>query len=113
MANLKAERRRSKRVPVTAKVPVRGERDRVAGEARTRDVSMQGVYIYMDTQVTPGSLLEVVLPLPSLSESDPETWVRCKCRVLRVEGTEHEREYGVAARIEEFEAVHEAKVPEN
>jgi hypothetical protein len=58
-------------------------------------------------------MVDMVLPFPSSRENDSESWVRCKCRVLRVEEIQPAREYGVAASIEEFETVQTAVVPED
>jgi hypothetical protein len=37
-----------------------------------------------------------------------EMWVRCKCRVVRVEATGKGQEFGVAAMIEEYEPLSDA-----
>ena len=80
-------------------------------QAQLHDVSMRGVFLYLQNRVAEGSTLEMVLPLPQGIMPSQEDWIRCKCRVLRVEnkgGTE----YGVAALIEEFEPLDAAKFPQ-
>ncbi len=81
-------------------------------EAQTRDVSIRGVFIYLQKKVQTGARLEVVLPLPDSITRAPEHWVRCKCRVVRVEDVRHGKEFGVAAIIEEYEPLSEAAVAE-
>ena len=105
---------KSKRIRMKTSVPVRvGDQKPAATQGVTRDISSQGVYIFMETKVTNGSLMELVLPLPAVSEDQPPNWVHCKCRVLRVEDISGASpEYGVAAAIEEYQTVSEATVPE-
>ena len=112
MLKPKQEQRSSQRRKVKATVPVRIDENRTELQAVTRDISQQGVYIYMEAKVMHGSMMEVVLPLPAPTGNSDEIWVRCKCRVLRVEETPDPQEYGVAASIEEFESVQQARVPQ-
>src|SRR5690348_4992651 len=72
-------------------------------DAQTRDVSIRGVFIYISKKVQTGSIIELVLPLPEGVTDAQEMWVRCKCRVVRVEDTGDGRQFGVAAMIEEYE----------
>jgi hypothetical protein len=81
----------------------------VEAMAELRDVSMRGVFLYLRSRVAEGSTLEVVLPLPQDFMPGHEEWIRCTCRVVRVEnhgGTA----YGVAAMVEEFEPLENAKL---
>ncbi len=113
MAKPKHEKRSSARVKMQANVPVRIVNGKAQeAEGTTRDVSLRGVFIYIDSKVEQNSELEVVLPLPGELNGGPDTWVRCKCRVVRVEEVPESNEYGVAAEIEDFQTVEEAKVPE-
>lgn len=77
-------------------------------EGQTRDISMRGVFIYLDKRVMEGSTLEVILPLPEGITEAQEMWVRCKCRVVRVEDTGNGKEFGVGAIIEEYEPLADA-----
>ena len=77
-------------------------------EAQTRDISMRGVYVYLDRRVLEGSVLEIVLPLPEGVTDAQEMWVRCKCRIVRVEDTGTGKQFGVAAMIEEYEPLTDA-----
>ena len=77
-------------------------------DAQTRDVSIRGVFIYLSKKVQTGSSIEVVLPLPEGVTDAQEMWVRCKCRVVRVEDTGKGHGFGVAAMIEEYEPLTDA-----
>jgi hypothetical protein len=104
-----SDKRLSKRVPSKRDARVKsinGTAQEV--DAQTRDVSMRGVFIYLDKRVMAGSILEVVLPLPETVTDAQEMWVRCKCRVVRVEDTGKGKEFGVAAIIEEYEPLTDA-----
>ncbi len=112
MAKAQMDKRSSKRVKADAKVKVKvvngKEKDT---EAQLRDVSMRGVFLYLQNRVSEGSMLEVVLPLPQGIMPGQENWIRCKCRVVRVEN-KGGPEYGVAAMIEDFEPLDTAKLPQ-
>lgn len=97
------EKRSSKRVKVREKVAVKVlDNGKADARAELRDVSMRGVFLYLQNRVAEGSMLEVVLPLPQDIVPGDENWIRCKCRVVRVEN-HRGAEYGVAALVEEFE----------
>src|SRR3954470_9182841 len=97
-----SDKRTSKRIPSKRAARVKsidGQSQEV--DAQTRDVSIRGVFIYLSKRVQAGSTIEVVLPLPEGVTEAQEMWVRCKCRVVRVEATGKGQEFGVAAMIEE------------
>lgn len=104
MQKPKQEKRAVRRVPVKTPVNVKVLKD-VEEEVRaeTRDVSMRGVFLYLQAYVAEGSTLEVVLPVPEGMMPTNDTWMRCKCRVIRVEPVTGKGEYGVAAMIEDCE----------
>jgi hypothetical protein len=104
----KPEKRGSQRVKLQIKVPVRTEANPGIEEATTRDISLYGVFLYMDSQVAQGAELEALLPIPSALHQEPDRWVRCRCRVVRVEELSDTGEFGVAATIEESQAVPQA-----
>ena len=110
MTKAQPEQRTSKRVrsqgPVNIKVLDGLTLDEAA---QLRDVSMRGVFMYLQRKVSLGSTLELVLPLPEGVTAGEERWIRCTCRVVRVEETG--RDFGVAAMIEEFEPLDQAQVP--
>lgn len=77
--------------------------------AETRDISIRGVFLYLQSKVAEGSTLEVVLPIPEGLMPTRETWMRCKCKVVRVEQVSGKNEFGVAAMIEECEMLADAQ----
>ena len=101
----KNEKRSARRVPVKAPVNVKLLKavEEEVLSAETRDISMRGVFLYLQSRVAEGSTLEVVLPIPEGMLPGRETWMRCKCRVVRVEQVTGKHEFGVAAMIEESE----------
>jgi hypothetical protein len=110
MAKKQIEKRSSERVKTQDKVEVKVGNGAVRNaQAQLRDVSLRGVYLYLENKVAEGSTLEVVLPLPEGILAGRENWIRCKCRVLRVEN-KGGPEYGVAATIEEFEPLDTTKL---
>jgi hypothetical protein len=104
-----SDKRTSKRVPSKRAARVKAI-DGLAQEldAQTRDVSVRGVFIYLQKRLVAGSTIEVVLPLPEGVTEAQEMWVRCKCRVVRVEDTGKEHGFGIAAMIEEYEPLVDA-----
>ncbi|MGI9101807.1 MAG: PilZ domain-containing protein [Terriglobales bacterium] len=111
MTKTKEELRSNRRVKATGPVAVKvvnGSQQDV--QAQLRDVSMCGVFIYLQNRVAEGSTLEVVLPVPEGLTESSMTWLRCKCRVVRIE--QSGEEYGVAATIEEYEALEGAELPQ-
>ncbi len=111
MTKSQTDKRSSKRVKTQGKVKVKmvNGSDHHA-QAQLRDISMRGVFLYLQNKVMEGSILEVVLPLPQGVLAGQENWIRCKCRVVRVEN-KGGPEYGVAAMIEEFEPLDTSKLP--
>ena len=99
-----SDKRSSKRVPSKRAARVKaidGMRQEL--DAQTRDVSIRGVFISLSRRLSPGSTIEIVMPLPEGVTEAQEMWVRCKCRVVRVEDSGKGNQYGVAAIIEEYE----------
>jgi hypothetical protein len=105
MAKPPTDKRSSRRVKVKASVPVKVVE---SVEAQVRDVSMRGVYVYLQSRVSVGSALELVLPLPEGVMGEEPVWIRCTCRVVRVEEAPGGGEFGVAAMIEDYEALEQA-----
>jgi YbbR domain-containing protein len=104
-----SDKRTSKRVPSKRQARVKSINGMMQElDAQTRDVSIRGVFIYLSKKVQAGSTIEVVLPLPEGVTEAQEMWVRCKCRVVRVEDTGQENGFGVAAMIEEYEPLTDA-----
>ncbi len=108
MSKPPADKRVSRRLKANGKLTVRGFNAH-DGEAQLRDFSTRGVFLYLHNKVAEGALLELVLPLPAGVNVADEGWIRCKCRVVRVE--DRGNEYGVAAVIEEFEPLDTSTLP--
>jgi PilZ domain len=108
----KSDKRSSRRVKTKDKVDVKvGNGIAKDAHGQLRDVSLKGVYLYLQNRVAEGATLEVVLPLPRGIMAGRDNWIRCKCRVVRVE-SQGGPEYGVAATIEEFEPLDTTKLPQ-
>jgi hypothetical protein len=104
-----SEKRSSKRVASNRQARVKSINGMMQEvDAQTRDVSIRGVFIYLSKKIQLGSTIEVVMPLPEGVTDAQEMWVRCKCRVVRVEDTGKEHGFGIAAMIEEYEPLADA-----
>jgi hypothetical protein len=72
--------------------------------AQSRDVSARGICFYVDSAIQAGSPLEFTLTLPPEITLTESIRVRCKGRVVRVEGGgASESKMAVAAVIDEYE----------
>jgi hypothetical protein len=97
--NSKTERRVGERVVTALPVRVRGgTAESPELNARTRDVSTNGIFFYTEARLEAGSDMELVLILPPELTSGEKCWVCCHARVLRVEQGA-EGEFGAAAEI--------------
>lgn len=103
-----SEKRSTRRFKMKTSIPVKVVDGAVKGQVR--DVSVRGIYVYLQSKVAVGSALELVLPLPGGVVGEDPVWIRCLCRVLRVEDAAHGGEFGVAAMIEEYETLDKAPV---
>jgi hypothetical protein len=106
MAQPQPEKRSTRRfsldLPISVKFLNKGSRE-LAG--RTRDVSSRGVFMYLDTEITPGAPIEFVMTLPTeITLADPIR-VRCTGKILRVDKSADSQ--GVAVAIEKYDFVSE------
>lgn len=98
------EKRRARRIAhdtvAQIKLPAHGEK---VISARTRDLSQNGVFLYLDQKLEPGAALEMVLMLPeelsrqlaaAASAIEGRGWMCCRGTVVRVEDN------GVAAKFD-------------
>src|SRR5882757_5952301 len=102
MAQPQPEKRSTRRfsldLPISVKFFNNGSRELTG---RTRDVSSRGVFLYLDTEITPGAPIEFVMTLPKeITMADPIR-VRCTGKILRVDKAAHEQ--GVAVAIEKYD----------
>ncbi|MCU1332436.1 MAG: type pilus assembly PilZ [Candidatus Angelobacter sp.] len=72
---------------------------------RTRDVSSRGVFMYLDTEITPGVPIEFVMTLPKEITMADSICVRCAGKILRVDKSADAQ--GVAVAIEKYDFVSE------
>jgi PilZ domain len=76
--------------------------------AQTRDVSARGICFYVDSKMQSGSAIGFTLTLPPEITLTESIRVRCKGRVVRVEGSGTASTIAVAAVIDEYEFLAEA-----
>src|ERR1700677_4954429 len=100
----RATRRSGLRLPVT----VRYGENEPEHEAQTRDVSARGICFYVDTAIQAGSAINFTLTLPPEITLTESIRVRCKGRVMRVEGGDPAGKLAVAAVIDEYEFLAES-----
>jgi hypothetical protein len=96
--NKRATRRFALRLPVT----VRSGENEHEQSAQTRDVSARGICFFVDSAITAGSPIDFTLTLPPEITLTESIRVRCKGRVVRVEGGAASK-MAVAAVIDEYE----------
>ena len=95
----RATRRFALRLPVTVRY---GENEEEHA-AQTRDVSARGICFYVDSAIQAGSAIDFTLTLPPEITLTESIRVRCKGRVVRVEGGNPAGKMAVAAVIDEYE----------
>ena len=95
----RATRRFALRLPVSVRYGENGEEH----AAQTRDVSARGICFYVDSAIQAGSALDFTLTLPPEITLTESIRVRCKGRVVRVEGGGPANKLAVAAVIDEYE----------
>ncbi len=95
----RATRRFALRLPVT----VRYGENEPEHVAQTRDVSARGICFYVDSAIQAGSAIDFTLTLPPEITLTESIRVRCKGRVVRVEGGNPATKLAVAAVIDEYE----------
>ena len=94
----RATRRFALRLPVAVAVTHDGSEEK---NAQTRDVSARGICFYVDSAISPGSLIEFTLTLPPEITLTESIKVRCKGKVVRVD--DGDGKVAVAAVIDEYE----------
>ena len=95
----RATRRFALRLPVSVRYGDNGDEH----SANTRDVSARGICFYVDSGIQAGSALDFTLTLPPEITLTESIRVRCKGRVVRVEGGGTNSQIAVAAVIDEYE----------
>jgi len=95
----RATRRFALRLPVSVRYGENG----ADHDAQTRDVSARGICFFLDSAIQAGAAIDFTLTLPPEITLTESIRVRCKGRVLRVEGGSANGKMAVAAVIDEYE----------
>ena len=109
MSHSESDRRARKRVSVRVPVSLKsGNGESVTGY--TRDLSVNGIFLYTDSKFAEGSELEMVLILPPELTNSRKQWVCCHASVVRVEAGQEPGQVGVAANIRNIATLPEIPV---
>ncbi len=88
---------------------------KVAKRSRLQEVDVRKsegeLILFLKSHGPKDSRLEMVLPLPQSESQDELRWIRCQCRVVRVEEKAGDRKLGLGAVIEEYELINAADLP--
>jgi hypothetical protein len=105
----KQDKRSTKRFALRLPVSVvYNQADGQGAAAQTRDVSARGICFFVDAPIETGAPLEFTLTLPPEITLTESIRVRCKGRVVRVEGNAPNGKVAVAAVIDEYEFLSES-----
>ncbi len=99
----KSDKRSTRRFALRLPVSVRYGEGEQEHAAQTRDVSARGICFYVDSAIQAGSAINFTLTLPPEITLTESIRVRCKGRVVRVEGGNPANKMMVAAVIDEYE----------
>ena len=97
------DKRSTRRFPLRLPLSVRYGEGEPEHEAQTRDVSARGICFFVESGIQAGSPIDFTLTLPPEITLTESIRVRCKGRVVRVEGGVPPGKMAVAAVIEEYE----------
>jgi hypothetical protein len=97
------DKRATRRFALRLPVSVRYGENEEEHDAQTRDVSARGICFYVDSAIQAGSAIDFTLTLPPEITLTESIRVRCKGRVMRVEGGDPIGKLAVAAVIDEYE----------
>jgi PilZ domain len=97
------DKRATRRFALRLPVAVRYGENEPEHTAQTRDVSARGICFYVDSAIQAGSTIDFTLTLPPEITLTESIRVRCKGRVVRVEGGNPASKLAVAAVINEYE----------
>lgn len=107
MPEPESERRSGVRVPAKVPVSIKAVGGTLGTSGETRDLSMSGIFLYTNSEISEGSELEMLLILPPELTQGEKRWVNCQASVLRVEKRSEGGDFGVAARINNMQVVPE------
>jgi hypothetical protein len=106
MSDSKPEKRAQSRIPVNVPATIRTGGGPNEVSAITRDLSVNGIFLYTDRRITEGSNLEIVLILPEELGLGDKQWACCQASVVRVEEEEGHK-FGLAATINRLDLLPE------
>src|SRR6266851_824754 len=98
-----SDKRSTRRFALRLPVSVRYGEKQEEHAAQTRDVSARGICFFVDSAIQAGSAIDFTLTLPPEITLTESIRVRCKGRVVRVEGGSPAQKMAVAAVIDEYE----------
>ena len=107
-AEAESDKRSTRRFALRLPVSVRYGEKEDEHSAQTRDVSARGICFYADSAIKAGSPIDFTLTLPPEITLTESIRVRCKGRVVRVEGGAPAQKMAVAAVIDEYEFLAES-----
>lgn len=90
---------RRSRPRASVRVPVKVRHDGGEHQALTRDLSSSGIFLYSQSELKPGSRLELVIMLPPGLGLGSGGWTLCEASVVRVEHSGGKR-LGIAATLD-------------
>jgi hypothetical protein len=70
-----------------------------------RDISPSGMFLISEARIEEGADIELVLQMPPEIRPKGSRWMSCHAKVVRVEDSGREGEYGIAAKILYCESV--------
>jgi len=103
------DKRSTRRFALHLPVSVRYGEGEEPHQAQTRDVSARGICFFVESGIQAGSPIDFTLTLPPEITLTESIRVRCKGRVVRVEGGAPAAKMAVAAVIEEYEFLTEGQ----
>ena len=103
------DKRATRRFALHLPVSVRYAEGEETHQAQTRDVSARGICFFVESGIQAGSPIDFTLTLPPEITLTESIRVRCKGRVVRVEGGAPTGKMAVAAVIEEYEFLTEGQ----
>ncbi len=98
-----ADKRRNRRYPLSLKIRARTKaRSAPPIETTSANISVKGIYFRFPGKPSVGSQVVLELLLPPELGAGKSTWLRCKCKIVRVDRLEDKGMVGVAACIESY-----------
>ena len=95
-------------LPVHVRLTARKANQQKHLETSSRDISAHGVFLILPEKLTPGTEMEFDIQLPKEIAGAPNVRVRCRARIARLERAQADGQFGVGARIERYEFIHDA-----